>query len=304
MPSAPSSASSLRASWRALRLGQWAKNGLVILPAVLSHRIAEPDVLGRAALAVVAFGLCASGGYVVNDLLDRERDRRHPSKRSRPFASGALPAVAGLGLAAGFVGTGLTLAAATLPTAFTVVLGAYLVTTMVYSVWAKGVTGLDVVILAGLYVARVLGGGAATGVPVSDWFLGFSLFFFLGLALLKRYAELRLLESNEGARDNGRGYTVGDIEMVRTLGPATGLMATLVLAIYLTSPEVAVLYGRPRLLWLVAPLLLYWTLRAWFDAHRGRMPDEPVLYTVKDPVSWTVGAATAAVLIAAAAGPG
>jgi hypothetical protein len=157
-----------------------------------------------------------------------------------------------------------------------------------------------VVVLAGLYVARVLGGGAAAGVPVSEWFLGFSLFFFLGLALLKRYAELRLLQADAGARDNGRGYGVEDVEMVRALGPATGLMAVLVLVLYLTSPEVAGLYRHPRLLWLVAPLLLYWTLRAWVDAHRGRMPDEPVLYTLKDPANWAVGAATAAVLIAAA----
>lgn len=298
MNAAPSLAL-LRLAYRALRPSQWAKNGLVVLPAVLGHRIAEAGVLGRAALAFVAFGLCASGGYVVNDLVDRKRDRRHPTKRTRPFASGALSASFGAALAVALVGAGLGLAAATLPAAFAVLLVLYLAGTATYSAWARGVVGLDAILLAALYVARVLGGGAATGVPVSEWFLGFSLFFFLGLALLKRYAELRLLRSEVDARDNGRGYGLDDAEMVRALGPSTGLMAVLVLVLYLTSPEVAVLYDHPSRLWFVAPLLLFWTLRAWFDAHRGRMPDEPVLYTLKDPVSWAVGVATGLVLFAA-----
>ena len=296
----PPSALPLRAAWQALRPSQWAKNGLVVLPAVLAHRITEPDVLGDVALAVVAFSLCASGGYVVNDLIDRQRDRRHPAKRYRPLASGALPAGLGAALAVVLGGAGLALALVALPASFAGILAGYLAASVLYSVWAKRVAGLDVVVLAGFYVARVLGGGAATVVPVSEWFLGFSLFFFLGLALLKRYAELRLLQTDVEARDNGRGYGIGDAEMVRALGPATSLMAVLVLVLYLTSPEVAVLYRHPRLLWLVAPLLLYWTLRAWLDAHRGRMPDEPVLYTLKDPASWAVGGATAAVLVAAA----
>ena len=286
-------------AYRALRFSQWAKNGLVVLPAVLGHRIAEAGVLGRAALAFVAFGLCASGGYVVNDLLDRERDQRHPTKRTRPFAAGTLSTSFGVGLAVALIGASLGVSVMALPPAFAVVLAVYLVGTVTYSVWAKGVVGLDVILLAALYVARVLGGGAATGVPVSEWFLGFSLFFFLGLALLKRYAELRLLRSEVAARDNGRGYGLDDAEMVRAVGPATGLMAVLVLVLYLTSAEVAVLYDHPTRLWLVVPLLLFWTLRAWFDAHRGRMPDEPVLHTLRDPVSWAVGLATGLVLLVA-----
>jgi 4-hydroxybenzoate polyprenyltransferase len=249
----------------------------------------------------VALSLCASGTYVVNDLLDRDRDRRHPVKRRRPFASGALAPAVGWAMAPVLVGAAFGVALA-LPSAFAATLGLYLVTTLAYSLALKRVAALDVVVLAGLYVLRVLAGAAATGVPVSEWLLAFCLFFFLDLALVKRYAELRLLETLEAARDNGRGYAVDDAAMLRGLGPATGFLAVLVLALYLTGPDVTRLYGTPQLLWLAAPLLLFWTTRMWLLAHRRDMPDDPVLFTVKDPVSWGVVACTAAVVAAATFG--
>lgn len=290
----------LRAAARALRPHQWAKNVLVALPALMAHRVAEPDLLLRVALAFVALSLCASGTYVVNDLLDRERDRRHPTKRHRPFASGALAPAFGWGMALVLVLAAFAVAVAALPVAFAATLLLYLVVTVAYSLRLKREPALDVLILAGLYALRVFAGAAATGVPVSEWLLAFSLFFFLDLALLKRYAELRLLETEVDARDNGRGYFVDDAAMLRGLGPATGFLAVLVLALYLASPDVAELYRSPRLLWFATPLLLYWTTRMWLIAHRNQMPGDPVLFTVKDPVSWVVGALTGGLVVAAA----
>jgi 4-hydroxybenzoate polyprenyltransferase len=296
-------AARFRAAVRALRPHQWAKNVLVLLPVLMAHRVGEPGLLVRAALAFVALSLCASGTYVVNDLLDRDRDRRHPTKRHRPFASGALSAATGWAMAPVLVGAAFALAVAALPAAFSAALLLYLVTTLAYSLHLKRVPALDVVLLAGLYALRVFAGAAATGIPVSEWLLAFSLFFFLDLALLKRYAELRLLETDVDARDNGRGYDVDDAAMLRGIGPATGFLAVLVLALYLAGPDVAALYRSPRLLWFAAPLLLYWTTRMWLLAHRRAIPDDPVLFTVKDPVSWAVGALTAAVVAAAAVLP-
>ena len=284
-----------RAALRAMRLHQWAKNGLVALPALLAHD-ASPEAWGRVAAAFLALGLVASGTYVVNDLVDRERDRLHPTKRRRPFASGALRPAFGRALAPVLVAAGFALAWAALPGAFVGALALYLVTTLAYSFKLKALVIVDVVVLAGLYALRVLAGGAATGIAVSEWLLAFSLFFFLGLALLKRYAELRVLQKNVGARDNGRGYTVEDAAMLRAIGPAVGFMAVLVFALYVTSPAVAELYARPALLWLAAPLLAYWTMRAWMLAHRGDMPDEPVAFALRDPASYAVAALTAGVL--------
>lgn len=302
-PAPPATAASpagrARAAWKALRPYQWAKNTLVFLPAALAHRLAEPDVLAAAALAFAALSLCASGTYVVNDLLDRERDRHHPTKRRRPFASGALSPAVGHAMAPVLVAFAFTLALVALPRAFAAVLALYAVTTAAYSFRLKRVPALDVIVLAAFYALRVLAGAAATGVIVSEWLLAFSLFFFLCLAVLKRYAELRLMEDDAEARENGRGYTVEDVAMLRGLGPATGFMAVLVLALYLTSPAVAALYHSPKLLWLVAPLLTYWIFRMWLLAHRRTMPDDPVIFALKDPASYVVGALAAAVVAAA-----
>ena len=288
------------ATVRALRPHQWAKNVLVALPAGLAHRLGEPAVAADVVLAFVAFSLCASGTYVVNDLLDRDRDRGHPTKRHRPFASGALSAGAGVAMAAGLLGGAFALAALVLPAAFVGLLAAYVLATVAYSLRLRAVPVLDVLVLAGLYALRVLAGGAAVGVAVSEWLLAFSVFFFLALALLKRYAELRQIETGAAPPDNGRGYEAGDAALVRAVGPACGLIAVLVFALYVTGPEVSALYGRPALLWLATPPLLYWTMRVWLLAHRGRMHDDPVLFAVTDPPSYAVAAAVGAVLTAAA----
>jgi len=284
---------------RLLRPHQWAKNGLALVPAALGHRVGEPGVLADVLLAVAALSLCASGTYIVNDWLDRDRDRAHPTKRTRPLASGAVSPSLGLTLAVGLVGAAFALAAATLPATFVGVLAAYTVVTLAYSLRLKRVAVLDVLVLAGLYALRLVAGGAATAVPVSAWLLAFSLFFFLALALLKRYVELRQMETGDAPSDNGRGYHADDAAIVRGMGPATGLLAVLVFALYTTSPDVAELYAHPDLLWLATPALVYWTLRMWLLAHRGRVHDDPVLFAVKDPASYAVAAVVAAVLWAA-----
>lgn len=289
-----------REALRALRTHQWAKNALVALPAALAHRLDEPGVLGAVALAVAAMSLCASGTYVVNDLLDRDRDRAHPTKRRRPFASGELSPAMGAVMAVALVGGAFALAWAALPAAFAGVLAVYVGVTAAYSVWLRRVAVLDVHVLAGLYALRVVAGGAAVGVPLSEWLVAFSLFFFLGLALLKRYAELRLVETGAAPAANGRGYLPGDGALVGGLGAACGLLATLVLALYVTSPEVRELYARPALLWAAVPAVLYWTMRAWLLAHRGRMDDDPVLFAVRDPASYAVVGLIGVALAAAA----
>lgn len=284
---------------RLLRPHQWAKNGLALLPAALAHRITEPSIAADALLAVAALSLCASGTYIVNDWLDRARDRAHPTKRMRPLASGAVSPVTGFVLAVALVGGAFALAAAALPRAFVAVLATYTVATLAYSGALKRIAVLDVLVLAGLYALRLVAGAAATGVPVSAWLLAFSLFFFLALALLKRYVELRQMETGAAPADNGRGYHPDDAAIVRGMGPATGMLAVLVFALYTSGPDVAEMYARPDLLWLATPALVYWTLRMWLLAHRGQVHDDPVLFAVKDPASYAVVAVVAAVLWAA-----
>jgi 4-hydroxybenzoate polyprenyltransferase len=284
---------------RALRTYQWIKNLLLFVPMLMAHRIGEPELWAQAALGFVAFSLAASFGYVVNDLADREADRQHPAKRHRPFASGALSPAFGYALAPTLLVAAFVLSWVALPPPFLVALGAYLVATVTYSFALKRMPVTDVVVLAGLYTLRILAGGAATGVVVSEWLLAFSMFFFLSLALLKRFAELKRLAVEPEHSLHGRGYRGEDLSLLRNIGAAAGYLSVLVLALYVTSPEVVELYERPALLWLVAALLLHWITRLWLLAGRGEVDDDPVLFAAKDPASYVTGALAAVILLAA-----
>lgn len=281
-----------------LRLHQWLKNLLVFLPLLTAHLVLRPQAVADACLAFLAFGLCASGTYVLNDLLDLDADRAHPRKRARPLASGALALTRGLGAVPLLVGAGFALALL-LPPWFALALLAYCVLTLAYSLAIKRVAMLDVVALASLYTIRIVGGAAAIGVAVSFWLLAFSMFLFLSLAMVKRYTELRMLLADGRRHASGRGYDVDDLPLVRSFGAASGYLAVLVFALYINSSASEALYRRPTVLWLLCPLLLYWISRAWLIAHRGGMHDDPVVFAATDTVSRILLAAAVAIVFLA-----
>ncbi len=274
---------------RALRLHQWSKNLLILVPTLAAHRFMEMDLMAAAVLGFVAFSMCASAVYVVNDLVDVSADRRHPQKRMRPFARGALSSKEGAFAAAVFAAIGLLLAGALLPAAFVAVLVVYLGLTTAYSLYLKGILLVDVLVLAGLYSLRLFAGSVVTGIELSPWLLAFSSFLFFSLALMKRYAEVILVESIGIEPNFGRAYVSSDKDLLRALGTSAGISAVLVLALYVNSELVVQLYSRPQWLWLVCPPLLYWIGRMWLKAHRGEMHDDPIVFTIKDGASWAVG---------------
>lgn len=297
-----------RKSWpqlvlRAMRVRQWVKNLLVLLPVALAHRLLEPGPAARALLAFVVFGLGASAVYVLNDLLDIEADRHHPSKRHRPFASGELSLQTGLALIPLLLLPSLG-AALLLPWGFVVVLVTYFALTTLYSLALKEIAIVDVLLLASLYTLRIIAGAAASRVPVSEWLLAFSLFIFLSLAAVKRYAELLRLRATDDpqAKVRGRGYLAADLELLVPMGLSSGYLAVLVLALYISSDKVAPLYSRPVLLWFVCPLMLYWISRIWFLAHRGQVEDDPLEFAVRDPTTWIVALLAVGTVLAAAGG--
>lgn len=284
---------------RTLRVQQWVKNLLVLVPAILDHRLFDGPIMLRAGAAFIAFCCAASGAYVLNDLLDREADRRHPVKRSRPFASGQLSAAVGWAMVPLLEAVALIIAFRFGTRSFTGLLLLYVVLTTTYSVVLKRFAVLDVILLAALYTLRVLAGIAATGVRFSTWLLAFAMFLFLSLAFLKRYTELTTVPAPEGEKLPRRGYFDSDREWLASMGGASGYLSVLVLALYINSEEVTALYGNPLVLWLICPLLLYWMGRMWLLAHRGRIADDPIVATVRDPASYVVGALVALVLYAA-----
>jgi 4-hydroxybenzoate polyprenyltransferase len=287
-----------RAAAQALRPHQWMKNLILFVPLITSHQITRPALVLKALWAFAAFCLCASGVYVMNDLLDLDADRRHPGKCSRPFAAGSLSIPAGLAAFPLLLAAGLFLAWRLSPS-FAAVLGLYLVLTTGYSWRLKQVALLDVFCLAALYTLRLIGGHESTRVDYSFWLLVFSMFIFLSLALVKRFVELDALRRQNKPVLEGRGYATGDAELVAALGSTSGYLAVLVLALYVNSQQVIVLYRRPMLLLLICPLLLYWISRVWMIAHRGQMHGDPIVFALKDRPSYLVGLLTLLVLWAA-----
>ncbi|KWT72590.1 MULTISPECIES: UbiA family prenyltransferase [unclassified Variovorax] len=282
-----------------VRLHQWLKNVLIFLPLMpVLHELTRPILL-HAALAFVAFGLMASGIYVLNDLLDLESDRRHHRKRLRPFAAGEITAREGVAMAALLCTASLVLALALLPAAFVGVLLLYMALTSAYSLFLKRRAVVDVFALAGLYTIRVAAGTAATGLPLSFWILSFSMFIFLSLALAKRYVELTGPPPEVQRMKRDRGYQPGDATFVLCTGVAAGQMSVLLLGLYLHDEETVMRYGNPEYLWILIPLFLFWTLRVWLKAIRGALHDDPVVFAARDWVSrLAVGIAALALWVA------
>ena len=304
----------LKAWLRAIRLHQWAKNTLIFLPLLLAHAWHAPGSAGTivcAVLAFLSFGLCASATYILNDLLDLEADRRHPTKHRRPFAAGNLSATLGvlvIGaflLASALLALGLPFLAYRNPLipilpihpyAFAGWLLVYAVTTTSYSFILKRIALVDVIVLSGLYTIRILAGSAATAIPVSTWLAGFSVFFFLSLAFVKRFSELEGLRLRQAAGSakttsqpaNGRGYLVADVEQLRTFGTSAAYASVVVLTLYISALDTR-LYHHPSRLWLLVPVLLLWVSQLWLLASRDQLHDDPVVYAITDRRSLLLG---------------
>ena len=272
---------------RALRIHQWAKNLLIFVPLLGAHQWHNFSKLSAAVLAFFAFSICASSVYLLNDLFDLEADRHHATKRRRPFASGWLALRSGI-IAAPFLLLVSILLSLLLPPALVATFAGYYLLTFLYSLRLKQIEILDVLALAALYSIRVVAGGYAAQVAVSDWLLVFSLFVFLSLAFVKRFTELQMVRHGKSDRVKGRGYRVSDLELVGSMGVASGYLAVLVFALYITNPIVTQLYTNPAALWFACPVLLYWISRVWLLAHRGLLHDDPIVFALKDKASWLV----------------
>ena len=274
----------------------WTKNVLVFVPILLAHDLTRTPLIA-VLLVFVAFCAVSSGTYLINDCCDVQFDRLHPKKRLRPVASGGVSVTAAMitGIVLIVVGVAVSWFAAHRAAAFLLI---YVALSLLYSLRLKRHAIVDVITLSAFYALRVLAGGAAANVELSDWLLAFCTFLFICLALLKRYADLRhLAASAETAA--GRGYQVGDAEVLRAIGVSCGMSAVVVFALYLDSVKAKNLYASPRLLWLVAPLLLYWIAHMWLLAHRGAIEDDPIVVAAKDAPSYVVALLVIAVAVAA-----
>ena len=289
---------SFGAVFKVLRPHQWVKNLLVFMPMLADHQFGLMTI-GRACLAFVAFSLTASSIYMINDLLDLEADRRHATKRNRPFASGSVPVWVGFIMVPCFLGIA-GMIVYVLPSMFIIILVGYFALNLLYSFGVKQIVLLDVIVLAVLYSLRVLAGGEVVSITVSAWLMALTLFLALSGALMKRYVELSRnghIVSDKNLA--GRGYIPSDITIVGQLGIISGYLSVLVLALYVNSSQVRELYRLPEYWWLVALLLLYAVSRGWLYAYRGKIDDDPIMYILKDRINyWILGLTIFLVLLA------
>lgn len=271
-----------------IRVYQWIKNILVFVPLVLSHSVTDLTSLGESFLAFISFSFCASGIYVINDFIDLKSDRAHPTKKYRPLAAGDMSPVFCLTLLPVLFVVAFAIALL-LPNDFLILLVLYVITTILYSLLFKPLIIIDVLILASLYTIRVFAGAIAIDVPLTFWILAFSLFFFFSLALLKRTSELITIKEINQTRIVGRGYQTQDTNMLMIFGVACGYTSILVLALYINDINILSSYTHPEWLWILVPALLYWVSRIWLLANRGLISEDPVLFAVKDRLSYLVG---------------
>jgi len=265
------------------RLHQWLKNLLLFVPLAAAHRLDDGHLLALTARAFIAFSLCASAVYVFNDIHDRVADRQHPHKRFRAIASGRLPIGLALACIPLLLLTANIVAIGVHPT-LPFVLLFYVGLQAIYTLWLKAIILLDAFVLATGYTLRVYGGEVVTGVTPPFQLLLFCALLFLSLALLKRYTELSLMRSHDGAAAHARAYRLEDLDFVLVLGVASGLLAVQLFGLYLSASALPGRESRDLLIWLACVTLLYWISRLWLTAHRGRMSDDPLVFVITDKI--------------------
>ena len=282
---------------RALRPHQCLKNLLVAVPLIAAHDFSIAGFI-TVLISFASFSLGASSIYLINDMIDLPHDRAHPEKRLRSLAAGLIPVSHALLLALVVAALSIALALM-LPSGFITALVAYFALSIAYSLYLKRKLMIDVVALAALYGIRVVAGGVATGIVLSHWLVGFCFFIFLSLALVKRTAEMVAQPLTSVGNIKGRGYRREDLPTITGLTAASGFVAVLILALYISSDDVQALYRRPELLWGISIILVYWLGRVCFLTGRGEMRHDPVLFAATDSVSLLTGVLVAAVFLAA-----
>ena len=283
----PSQTVTLSDWFRAFRVHHWVKNVLLFIPLFTANQTTNIQSLSILTLAFISFSLCSSAVYIINDLLDLENDRRHPKKWNRPFATAKLSIKTGIVLIPVLIIVSLVLAWK-VSLLFFVLLILYIILTSIYSLVIKKIILLDCLTLAILFTLRIFAGAAAVSIVVSLWLLVFSIFIFLSMAFVKRYAEIYIQTQHGNIHIHGRGYLTKDISLIKILGVISGCLAIVVFAFYLRSEKVLTLYSEPDLLMYVLPLLIFWISWVWIKAHRGKVNGDPIMFAIKDKTSLLV----------------
>lgn len=288
---------------KSLRPHQWVKNLLLFAPLVLAHEVNDGKKTRTLLAAFALMCILSSAIYLINDICDKTADKRHPVKRLRPIASGALSVNTAAVTAAVLLFAGLGTAFGLMDRMFAVILAGYVLLTIAYSLKLKHLLAIDVITLSFFYTLRLLAGGAAADVLVSPWLLAFSWFFFLSLAFVKRFVDLQIRGASDTENQADRDYGATDRSLVQTAGLTSGFLSVLVFLLYVAmSEQVKTLYANSLWLWIVAPVLVYWLMRIWLLAGRGKIDSDPIAFALKDGASWVSAGVVGVLMVLGAAG--
>jgi 4-hydroxybenzoate polyprenyltransferase len=261
---------------RLARPRQWSKNLLVLAALIFAVRFREPGDLLLAFEALVAFVLLSASVYALNDLLDRESDRRHPLKKLRPVASGAVSPAEAAVLAGLWAGLGLGLSF-WLGMDFMACAAAYLAVSTAYSLWTKHQVILDVFSLSAGFVLRAAAGALVLHVPISEWLLVCSTLLALFLGLSKRRGELVALEGKPALQRRALDhYSLPLLDKMINIVASVTLMAY---ALYAVSAHTAT-HGPWMLL--TVPFVLYGIFRYLYLADKKGLGSAPELVLLGD----------------------
>jgi 4-hydroxybenzoate polyprenyltransferase len=270
---------------RSIRINQWIKNILIFVPTLLAHNF-ELNILLQLLISFILFSIVSSSVYLINDLYDLESDRKHPIKKNRPLAAGQMHLSTGLYYSMAFLTLSLIICFFFFSNSLFYILILYFISNLFYSLYFKYQPIFDIILLSFLYTIRLFAGGIIANVIISDWLISFSMFFFLSLATLKRYAELKIYENNMLTGSTVRGYSINDIQFLFISGIALSITSTLIFILYLQSDKVTKLYSHPQYLIVIAIILITFLLRTWFNVGKKFKTDNPIEMVLSDKVNY------------------
>ena len=261
-----------------MRIHQWPKNLLILVPLIMAHKIMDFNLLLKSMYTVFAFSVLASIVYIINDIRDLDSDKNQEYKKTRPLASGSISRNASWKLLLLLTGTELILIQ-NIASSVLVLFFCYFVVNFLYTYYLKKIVILDLLCLTAFYLFRIFIGGESASVPISFWLLFFSSLLFFSLSALKRVAELQMNKNNH-LNLTSRGYGKSDQNYLSSVGMIAGFAAVTVLGLYINDNSITVLYKSPELLWLTIPIVIYIVSKLWLDTSRGKMHYDPVTYLV------------------------
>lgn len=271
-----------------IRVYQWLKNILIFLPLFTVNIFPDTNLILKYFFGFFALSLCASSVYVFNDILDFKNDKSHPIKCQRPIASEQFSIYQGLIFGFVILIIGLILSY-NINLKFFLHILSYIVITNLYSVFFKKLFLLDCIFLSFFYTFRIIIGCSVMEINISHWLFVISFFWFLSLAIIKRYSELLIFKTNNKKKLLGRNYYVKDIDKVKLFGLISGYISLIFLSFYIYSNNAKLYFTQPNIIWFLVLILFIWINYMWFNAAKNKIFNDPVIYALKNKTSLFLG---------------